>query len=102
MNIHSVKHTVTDILLNDSRARDDDLYLYRKVIERTKPEMLKMSFGFALDNIARAGLPGFETVRRARQKAQEHDIRLASSRVTRKARDEKQKEFYDFAKGAGR
>ena len=102
MNIHSVKYIVTDIMLNDSKARDDDLYLYRKVIERTKPEMLKMSFGFALDNIERAGLPGFETVRSTRQMAQEHDIRLASSKATRKARDEKRKEFYDFAKGAGR
>ena len=98
MNIHSVKYIVTDIMLNDSRARDDDLYLYRKVIERTKPEILKMSFGFALDNIARAGLPGFETVRRTRQKAQEHDIRLASSKTIRKARDEKEKEFYEFAR----
>lgn len=98
MNIHSVKYIVTDIMLQDAKARDDDLYLYRKVIERTKPEMLKMSFGFALDNIARAGLPGFETVRRTRQKAQEHDIRLASSKATRKARDEKEKEFYEFAR----
>ena len=98
MNIHSVKYIVTDIMLQDAKARDDDLYLYRKVIERTKPEMLKMSFGFALDNIARAGLPGFETVRRTRQKAQEHDIRLASSKATRKVRDEKEKEFYEFAR----
>ena len=98
MNIHSVKYIVTDIMLQDAKARDDDLYLYRKVIERTKPELLKMSFGFALDNIARAGLPGFETVRRTRQKAQEHDIRLASSKATRKARDEKEKEFYEFAR----
>lgn len=101
MNIHSVKYIVTDIMLQDVKARDDDLYLYRKVIERTKPEMLKMSFGFALDNIARAGLPGFETVRRTRQKAQEHDIRLAPSKATRKARDEKEKEFYEFARKTG-
>jgi hypothetical protein len=95
--IDYVSKLVYRILEEDVKARDDDVYLYLKVCEHFDAEALKVPFGQVLSSLRDYNLPPFETVRRARQKNQEHHPELSASEEVKKAREKKKKEYRDYA-----
>lgn len=52
-------------------TRDDDHKLFVWVVYYIKPELLKQSFQNAFWNASENGLPSYESITRARRKAQE-------------------------------
>lgn len=65
---------VKDILTKDERARNSDSFLYFLVLEeysrQTGDAIISMTVREFLLTMNKLGVPGFETVRRARQKIQ--------------------------------
>ena len=98
-NIDYVSDLVYQILCEDVRARDDDTYLYLEVCKRIDAEALEKPFGQVLSTLKTSNLPHFETVRRARQKAQEHHPELSASEEVKKRRDRARKKYTEFARG---
>ena len=68
---------VKDILIEVPEARSSDSYLYyevaKRIGEKQGKDILHMDFGTVLLGMTMYNLPSFETVRRARQKIQEHN-----------------------------
>lgn len=100
-----LKHTselVKALLMTDEQCRNSDSYLYLRVlstIASTKgidltgiavPEFLMEYHG--------TEFPIFETVRRARQKLQEHNPDLAPCKTVAEYRAENEAEYRDFAR----
>ncbi len=85
---------VERILIADAGARDDDHYLYCKVVEEIDPKLLNTPFIVAFTN---PRIPKFESVRRVRQKLQAENEELAASADTECARELKEEEFRGFA-----
>lgn len=94
----TIKEIVIDILISDKRARDDDMYLYLQVCRECNPNAEHMNFGFVLENMAVLQIPRFESVRRARQRAQAVHPDLRAEGAAADARREREKDFYKFAK----
>ena len=100
-NLKNVSALVKDILEQDRKARNTDNHLYLKVLEyysvkygldistMTVPELLK-----ELDQHI---LPGFETVRRSRQKVQASYPELAPAENIRRKRTENESYYKNFA-----
>lgn len=77
---------VKEILINDEYARNDDNYLYAKVLETLAPNMLKKPFWVVLNSISVNDLPSIETVSRCRRKVQEQNEALRPAVRVREAR----------------
>lgn len=94
---------VKAILEQDEQARNSDSFLYLKVIEHISARkgilLTYMTVAQFLLNMKRFGFPGFETVRRTRQKIQEHHPELAACRKVEEMRMENEKEYRDYARG---
>lgn len=92
---------VKAILEQDGRARNDDNYLYLAVCRNKNPEVNygAESFQFVINNMKHLGLPGFETVRRTRQKIQQHHPELAACPKVQDLRMIEETEFRRFARG---
>lgn len=70
------KNLIRDILEKDPQARNSDMYLYFRVVERINAPALNKSFGEVITGLQDLGLPCFETVRRTRQKLQSENPKL--------------------------
>lgn len=94
---------VKSILQNDIQARNSDSLLYLQVLNMQAEEkgidLNIISVADFLLNINELGLANFETVRRTRQKVQQHYPHLAGSKAVKKARSERQEEYLEFARG---
>ena len=94
---------VKSILEQDKQCRNSDSFLYLKVLsvigQQKGIDIEKMSVPYFLLNLHGAGLPGFETVRRTRQKIQQHHPELAASEAVEGFRAENEKVFKAFAVG---
>lgn len=97
--IDDVSKIVYQFLCEDEKARDDDIYLYFKVCKHFNAEALKKPFGQVLSSMNELGIPPFETVRRTRQKNQEHHPELSASEEVKKKRDKTRKKYTDYARG---
>lgn len=97
--IDYVSKLVYRLLCEDARTRDDDVYLYLQVCKHFDAEALNKPFGQVLSSLKDYNLPPFETVRRARQKNQEHHPELSASEEVKKVRDRKKKEYRNYARG---
>lgn len=100
--LRQVKKIVTKILEQDTRARNDDGYLYVRVIEEFEKVLGLFASDVALcvfltDPMFRC-FPGFETVRRSRQSVQASRCDLASDKRIEKLRKELEPEYRLFAK----
>ena len=62
-------------------------------------DLEKMTVPFFLLNLHGAGFPGFETVRRTRQKIQQHHPELAACEAVEGFRAVNEQEFREFARG---
>ena len=94
---------VKSILEQDKQCRNSDSLLYLKVLsvicKQKGIDIEKMSIPYFLLNLHGAGFPGFETVRRTRQKLQQHHPELAACEVVEGFRAENEKMFLEYARG---
>ena len=98
-NIDYVSDLVYQILCEDLRARDDDVYLYIKICNHFNADALDKPFGQVLSCLKDYNLPPFETVRRSRQKNQEYHPELSASEEVKKLRDKTRKKYTEYARG---
>ena len=102
--LKTVKDLVKLILETDPRARNSDSFLYFKVIEMIdstkKMGVFNIPLGRFLLNMSDWGFPPFETVRRTRQFVQRKHPHLEANKDVQAFRDENEKVYEDFARGA--
>lgn len=84
---------VKEILKTEPETRNSDSALYSKVVEKLNKSALDRPFGEVMANLKAMGLPGFETVRRTRQKLQEIDPDLKACDVVQDYRTELEETF---------
>jgi hypothetical protein len=70
---------VLKILKEDVSARKDDNYLIKRVHDTVIPGASEMTLNQVLGLITRKELPCFESIRRSRQKIQEHHPELCGT-----------------------
>ena len=106
MMMNDLKNTtemVKAILEQDKQCRNSDSFLYLKVLSVVAKQkginLEKMTVPFFLLNLHGAGFPGFETVRRTRQKIQQHHPELCACEAVEGFRMENEAEFRAFARG---
>ena len=94
---------VKSILEQDKQCRNSDSFLYLKVLSVIGKErgidIDKMSVPYFLMHLHGAGFPGFETVRRTRQKIQQHHPELAACESVEGYRAENEQEYREYARG---
>lgn len=102
-NLKNTTELVKAILKKDKQARNSDSYLYLKVISHRADQigvnLHGLSVPMFLLNGSEMGFVGFETVRRTRQKVQQHHPELAACEAVEGFRMENEMEFRAFARG---
>lgn len=101
-DLRTVSGLVTNILENNPQARNSDSFLYLKVLEAVAERD-----GVTLNNVTvhdfltkmYSNFPGFETVRRSRQKVQEKNPALRACETVTEYRAENEKIYRSFARG---
>ena len=100
--IKDVEKRVKAILIEDRQARNSDSFLYLKVLQKMGAEK-----GIDLDSLpitrfllemSEMGFPPFESVRRARQKLQEHNPDLRACEAVEEARAENELEYREYVR----
>lgn len=101
-DLKNVSKLVKDALINHPDARNSDNYLYyvicHDILEKMGLNIDKLSLTNALLNRKVFGLPVFETVRRSRQKVQEHHPELCGTDEAEEARSYLEEEYRDYAR----
>lgn len=94
---------VRSILEKDKQCRNSDSLLYLRVVTTVANQkgidIDRISVPRFLLTLHGAGFPGFETVRRTRQKLQQHYPELAACETVEGFRAENEKEFRAYAAG---
>lgn len=102
--LKTITGLVKDILEKNTQARNSDSVLYLKVLERLASEK-----GIDLQHLTvpalllcgkELGLPGFETVRRTRQKAQAEFPELSGNKDIQAFRAANEEVFREYARAA--
>lgn len=107
-NLQQLKGIVYEILKADEQTRNSDSLLYLRVLERVAKDAdggampLSMTVAYFLTHMKDHGFPPFESVRRARQKAQAEHSELKACEKVEAMRKENEKEYRDFARQSGR
>lgn len=101
-NLIAVSTLVKSILGENKQARNSDNMLYLKVLENYGAckgiDIDTMTVPTFLNELDKGTFPGFETVRRSRQKVQESCPELASDNTTRRMRKRNEDKFREFAR----
>ena len=101
-DLKAVSAMVKVILTENVQARNDDNVLYLKVLQivsnRNSIDLQSMTVPVFLLKMKEYGLPGFETVRRSRQKVQADNPELEGTESTRRKRA-KQEAVYPLLSG---
>lgn len=94
---------VKSILMHNSKARNDDNFLYylvcKEVGSRNDIDIESMSMPRFFLNLRFFGFPAFETVRRSRQKLQATYPELAGHQRVESKRTQYEGAFRDYARG---
>lgn len=94
---------VKAILEEDEKARNSDSFLYLKVIETIADQkdinLYGISIPVFLVSMKENGFPPFESVRRTRQKIQQHHPDLAACEKVQDMRMIQETEFRQYARG---
>ena len=94
---------VKAILEEDKQARNSDSFLYLKVIETIADQKGIDLFGISIPvflmSMRENGFPPFESVRRTRQKIQEHHPELGACDKVSELRMINEAEFRSYARG---
>jgi len=100
-NLKTVSALVKNILENDHKARNTDNHLYLKVLEHYSDQrgidIHAMTVPVFLKELDKHSFPGFETVRRSRQKVQATYPDLAPSENVGRKRSKNEMIYKDFA-----
>jgi hypothetical protein len=103
LDLKNTTALVKSILEQDRQCRNSDSFLYLKVLTEVGKQkgidIEKMSIPYFLMNLHGAGLPPFESVRRARQKVQAAHPHLAACERVEGFRMENEAEFRAYARG---
>ena len=97
--LKKIKPQVEFLLTKYPKLRDDDFLLVGMVYHTYYGVGYDEGFLYVMKNHKELGLPSFETIRRTRQKVQEENPALESSKAKKKERQIAFNEFYDFARG---
>ena len=97
--LKQISKLVKQILIEDTLARNSDMFLYLKVCQRLNPSALTQPFWAVVSALKHHNLPPFETVRRSRQKIQAKHPELAGTDEVEAVRSYKEDEFREFARG---
>jgi hypothetical protein len=102
INLRTTKALVKTILEEDQRARNSDSYLYLKVIEyiakQKQISLANITILHYLLHMKDYGFPPFESVRRARQKAQAENPELAASKEVVEQRADNETDYRNFSR----
>lgn len=86
---------VEEILKNDERARKDDWYLIAQVIKKKCARASMVNLIYALEHAKDFGLPSFESITRARRKAQKEGKYTDTDTLMARVQEEKEyREYY--------
>ena len=100
-NLKTVSALVKNILENDHKARNTDNHLYLKVLEHYSGhhgiDIHAMTVPVFLKELDKHSFPGFETVRRSRQKVQATYPDLAPTENVGRKRSKNEMVYKDFA-----
>lgn len=102
--LQQLKSIVHEILTEDVRTRNSDSLLYLRVLERVAKDTecpvtpFSMTVSYFLQNMKEHGFPPFESVRRARQKAQREFPELKACEAVQIRRLQNEKDFREFAR----
>lgn len=100
-DLKNISGVVKVILTANEKARNNDSFLYLRVLEyygcMNGVDVRTMTVPTLLLHMEEYGLPKFESVRRARQKAQAQYPELAASKGVQEKRMEAEHEFRAFA-----
>lgn len=100
-DLKAVSAIVKSILMENTRARNDDNVLYLMVLNhvsnRNSIDIQSMTVPVFLMKMKEYGLPGFETVRRSRQKVQADNPELEGTESTRRKRAKQEAVYREFA-----
>lgn len=103
LDLKNTTALVKSILEQDKQCRNSDSFLYLKVLsvigKRKGIDIESMSVPYFLVNLHGTAFPPFESVRRARQKLQEHNPHLAACESVEGFRMENEAEFRAYARG---
>lgn len=101
-NLYSLSQIVREVLKQDERARNNDSFLYFRVIGIVGGikgvDVYHMPVARFLLNIKEMGIPQFESVRKTRQKIQHNDPELAACKAVSELRQGKEREFREYAR----
>ena len=104
-NLRNTTKLVKEALLNSIRARNSDNYLYYLIckgkLQGQGLDIDSVSLKDGLLNRQEYGLPNFETVRRTRQKIQEHCPELSGTIEVEAIRAINEEAFREYARGTG-
>ena len=101
--LETIKNLVQSILEKDEQARNNDNYLYLRVLqtisrEENRPHPHDITAEFFFLNMSAYGFPPFESVRRTRQKVQQEHPELASCKKVEELRSENEETYREFAR----
>lgn len=100
--LRNITALVKEILTSDERARNSDSFLYFRVIEtigkRNGVDTNKIPVAAFLLNMGLWGFPKFESVRRTRQKIQQHFPELGAHSPVSDFSAQKEKAFREYAR----
>lgn len=97
--LKKVKNIVTSILVENEKTRNSDSLLYMKVLQAVDEDVLNMPVSEFLANMSELNVPPFESVRRARQKAQAENPSLSACPKVTEYREANEEVYRQFARG---
>lgn len=97
-NVYNVKQRVIFALMQHPEARDSDELLISIIDEGIRPEVKHIPYSEVMRNRNKYGLPSCESIRRCRQKVQAEYSELCGSKKVQQYREEKRKEYEEFAR----
>lgn len=95
--LYETKALVKRILEENEGARNSDNELYIELCYRVNPSAMRLPFEEVIANLARLGLPPFESVRRSRQKLQADCPNLRANDEVELYRAENETAYEEFA-----
>lgn len=90
----TMEEQVTRILMEHPASRNSDRILYKLFITRYYPSMINVPFSVFIDN---NNMPSYDSISRARRKAQSRNEHLKASAEVAEARAKKETEYIDYA-----
>lgn len=101
--LRNTSDLVKALLTADEKCRNSDSYLYLRVLsviaEKRGIDLRDITISNFLMNMHGTAFPIFETVRRARQKVQEHNPNLCPCQEVAEYRMENETEYRAYARG---